>query len=299
MTIEINEEIAIRDHAEHIDQIKKKFPSGETEYSYEYCMLLDGSEPDMSSQDSYIKSVYSKYGVSLQAKQGRKKIDLLISRAKEEIDNIPPTFVKRLADGYNKRIKDTEFKALRCKNLDTILKAVGKKGSSSIEPAKISGGNGLEFMNKLFRSFNDPKPTYPTKEDFMKVHPEIYKSKLSEATKDTIVFFKPHLEELDEWGFIKHKVIGAYRPTLKDDKRVRVIFFDDIHSCILIDEEFNKTEDVVEYWISLQGNIITKFEACEEGKIFKGWKGAKEYKLTSDELSNLISGRIFDPEMRF
>jgi hypothetical protein len=260
---------------------------------------MDDSEPDMSSRESYINSVYDKYGVSLQAKQGRKRIDFLIKRAKDEKPYIPPIFVEDFSNHYNKLLQEKELKALRCNNLDNILKKVGKKGSSAIEPKRIGSGNGLEVMLRIFSSFNDERPTYPTKEDFKKVHPDIYASKLKEATGEYLVFFEPHVNESDEWGFVKHKIIGAYKPTLKEDKRVRVIFYHGIHSCILIDEEINKTEDVAEYWISLQGIIITNLLKSEEGKIFKGWKGAKEYKLTSIEISNLVSGRIFDQNMKF
>ncbi len=302
-TIKISEEIAIAEHKPQYDEIKKKFPTGDIDFSYEYCVRIDNTEPDMSTKEKYVESVYSKWGVSLQGKQGKKRKDVFL----KPVDNlnavyIPSTIKEIFEKDYDEIVNEKNTEKNRETNLDSILKIVGKSGSCvNKRPKTPAVMNGSSLMQHLMSVSTATKPVYPTLDDLKQAFPNIYQKYQNLADGEKLVFFNPSYTDTDEWGFEINSYKYAYKPLLKTDNRVRIIIDegDTLNGCILYDEIINATDNNVGYWISLQYSIITKIEAAQEGTNFKGWQGANEYRLTKNEIQNLVKGRIFTQHMEF
>ncbi len=290
-TTKITELQALNEHNSQYLEIRKKFPLGDIEFSYEHCFLLDGSNPDMTSPITYATSCYSKWGVSLQGKQGKKKINILLRQANDPVTNIPSVILEYFEKIYAEREEDRIRKDIKKANMDSILKVSGK----TIIPAVIKDAF-VSFMDKI----SGGRPPSPSLTELKMIKPEIYEEYLQKADGTKLVFFEPLHPESDQWGFNVYDVYGAYKPLKKTDDRIRIIFntHSKIFSCVLFSED-NRTNDVIDFWISLQSSIIDKFDKASEGSKFKGWKNATEYKLSQSEIAPLITRRIFETNLIF
>lgn len=299
-SIKLTEDQVIQDHSDLMIEILDKFPTGDVEYSYEYCVLLDGSEPDMSSVENYVLSAYRKWGVSLCGKQGRKNKNVLVKQ-NGIVPTIVPTVIRQLfVDNYHALNKKKSDLATKTANLDSILRKVGRSGSSKPNPVKpYKPMNGLQLVQNMFSSMTTSQPVAPSLIDLKIAEPEIFAkySQMADGTK--LIFFKPLHPQADQWGFMIHDVYGAYTPLKKEDNRTRIIMDNNaLYGCVLF-EPRNHTDNLIDEWISLQNSIINKFDKAAEGEEFKGWKGAKEYRHTKSEIASMIKGRVFTPELQY
>lgn len=249
---------------------KKGVDVTKLEWCYSYCISFDNSPEPTSLQES-LNDAKRKYGISLVAKSGRKHSDVLIKRAGDSSE-LPKIFIKMATDDWNYMDKENKKEQNMISNLDSILKTVGKKGTSKNNNNIFRIGNGIDFMNHMA---NYQKPIYPTIEDIKNIKPEIYQKYLNDADGTKLVIYSPGHEDCDEWGFFYEPIKLATRRNNED----RFITSDD--DCYTIDK------NEVNFSGGLNG--LDKAIAAKEGDFFKGWKNTKQYRLTQSEISKIFS----------
>ena len=259
-------------------------------WGYDYCVMIDNSG-DPTSLTEAIDNVKTKYGISLVASSGKKRSEELITVAGEYGD-IPSVFMKIAQDQWNYINNKNQKENNLVSNLDSILKAVGKKGSAKYTAPQFHGGNGLDFLNHLNVLSQTTMPVYPELSDIKKVRLDIYQKYIDKADGTVIVFFNPNHNDCDEWGFIIENVLLATKRN--DDIRFITEDWGLNYTC---KEGILNNESYLLWNGSLSGT--DKALAAQEGQNFTGWKRTKQYRLTKEEISSYLKDKIFKYKIGF
>lgn len=257
---------------------KKKVNINNIEWFYSFCVVIDNS-PEPTSLQECIDKYKTKYGISLDAYCDKKRNSELIKQAGTYGD-IPSFFMNLATNEWNQINSKTTKEQNLVSNLDSILKAVGKKGTAKYTKPSFSVGNGLDFLNHLNDLQKITKPVYPKLEDIKNIRPDIYQNYLNKADGTVLVIYSPQHLENDEWGFRIEPILAATRRNNEDR-----FITEDWGSHYIIKDNF-----VV--WGGSLGSIDKAF-AATEGSDFAGWKKTKQYRLTKDEIKNAVVSKIF------
>jgi len=265
------------EYSQIVNELSKKGASpSDIEWGYDFGMRIGGPEPVLNNESDAIEHAKSIYGISIKGSFGKNKKTIFI----DNNVHFPTTFVNNAVDNFKNMcaVKNTEKN--RIANLDSILKAVGKKGTSEDKnqkmPAVMNGAQMMQFMMQKKVAI-----TYPTISDIRKVRPDIYKKYETLADGSKLVTFAPRHAECDEWGFIIEPVLLV----TKRNNELRYV------------TEKSGMHYIIENGATLFAGALSSIDkafAAAEGSEFVGWKKTKQYKLTKQEISNEIKGKIFE-----
>lgn len=263
-----------------IEKMKiKQVDTNKLEWYYSYCMMIDNS-PDPTNLQDIINNYKTKFGISLEAKSGR-KIESRLIKQNGITGNIPSIFLKMAHDSWDKINKENIKEKKLISNLDSVLKSVGKKGSAKNNKSKFKIGNGMDLLIYLNRIIKTKEPKYPTIKDIKNIRPDIYQNQLIKANGQNLVVYNPNnKEDCDEWGFYVIPVLLATQRN-KEDRFI----YDAIGFYYII------KDNILYYGGCLSG--IDKALNANEGEKFVGWKRTKQYRLTKNEIELKIKSKIF------
>lgn len=218
------------------------------------------------------EDVKKRYTVCIEGICGRKRNSELI-----DIKEYTPDFIKEIINSrFNKIEAEKNYKTTKAENLDSILKAVGKSGTSNPKEKKGTGVFG-------FFSYYTKDPVYPTLEDIKIARPDIYQKYIDEADGTNLIIYNPRANDCDVWGFNKMFVELATR---RDDN-VRLIT--PVQGLSSLNYLLNGDSVIWNGTLSK----IEKAKAAAEGTNFKGWKNTNQYRFTREEIKDMIGGKIF------
>lgn len=259
--------------------VKKNIDPKDLEFGYDYCVMIDNS-PEPTNLQETISDFERRYGISISAKHGRKTTSECVKRSGDG-NKLPSVFQTMATNHWNSISKVKTTDKNRVSNLDSVMKSVGKTGTSATQPSQpFRVGNGLDFMKHLMNSQMLQKPVYPELEDIKNTKPDIYQSYLDKADGSCLVMYNPRHQKCDEWGFL-------IEPVLLSTKRG-----DDVR---FVTENWGSHYIIYKDRASWAGSLskIDKAFEAKEGEEFTGWKRTKQYRLTRDEIKQLIGNKIF------
>jgi hypothetical protein len=269
-----------QEYAEIVADLNKKgIAEADIEWGYEYGVRIGGPEPIINTQQDAIEHAKTIYGISIKGSNGKKNKSVGID-AKV---NLPTMFQNMAINNFVESQINQNQEKNRIANLDSILKAVGKTGTAEDRNPKMPAVmNGMEMMQFMMQKRQ--VITYPTTDDIKQARPDIYQKYelLADGTK--LVTFEPSHKECDEWGFR----IEPIQLVSKRDGELRFVVdyphITGLHYLI---------KDNKKLWAGhLQG--VDKAIAAAEGSDFTGWKRTKQYRLTKQEITAEIGGKIFE-----
>jgi hypothetical protein len=270
----------LQEYTDIVNDLKNKgIAESDIEFGYDFCMRIGGPEPIINTQQDAIEHAKEIYGIAIKGSCGKKNKSVGIDAK----INLPIMFQNMAIDKFVEEQLEKNKEKNRIANLDSVLKEVGKTGTAEDRNPKAPAVmNGLEMMQFMMQQ-RQPI-TYPTLEDIKQARPDIYQKYEAIADGTKLVTFQPGHKECDEWGFI----IETIKLVTKRDGELRFTINDPYLSGNSYVIRNNKT-----LWAgNLQG--IDKAMAAAEGTNFSGWKRTKQYRLTKQEITAEIGGKIFE-----
>ena len=162
------------------------------------------------------------------------------------------------------------------------------------------GGTGTSFLEDLF---GRPIQIFKKLEEIDQSIKDEYVKK-ADGTK--LVLYSPQSDDADKNGFKIMKVYGAFIYNKKSKRkgsstdygtRILAMNYDDIvdGKRIIGYQAFiyNNGSTNLLLWTVIQNSLERAFDDAKEGTEFKGWMQARCYKLTMEEVSDIIKDRIF------
>ncbi len=266
---------------------KKGIATADIQWEYDWCVRI--GNPNMNCSDwksmpvpkdpetlqEFEDEIKDRYGVSLIGKSGRK-------RNAERVDikhSMPKMFKDIAASNHQELTKRTNKDSAKTSNLDSVLKAVGKSGSSA--PIKTPSGGGIFGM--IASNIASQSIVYPTLDDIRSARPDIAQKYENMADGTKLVVFNPQATDSDEWGFSTMDIKLATRR----DNQTRVIV-DEKGLCA---SNYVIFGDTAKWNGNLRG--IEKAIAASEGSEFRGWKNTKQYRYSKDEIKTITGRKIY------
>jgi hypothetical protein len=284
-----------------------KFKKNKGRFEIYYGMMIGGMPLDVSkmSKDEYLKAERKKYGVSsILYTDGKRnasksvKIDLNATPIKE-IDDI-------IVDAYNLQYNTTVLEKTRLKFFEKVLKKLNKKSNlfeKNRSNFKMPGVmNGLQHMQMLQQQMQLEDATIPSLEEIAQAEPEIYNEYLEKVKSGLVVLFSPEHEEADKYGFSVFKVKGAYRYLGKKDEKLGTVF-----SLEALNENARKSnldsyvlrDGRLDWYYGQNTDIIEKMLNAKPGTEFVGYNKAKAYRLSEEEVTDIVTKKIYETDVFF
>jgi len=267
---------------EYADILKRMEKKGKditnSVWSYDWAVVINNNA-DPETETDAIEQVKKKTSICLTCKAGRSTTSVLLKEC-------PSFIIDNAIYTFRQQKKDKEQKQKKAKNLDYVLKNVGKDGTSEnkITPFKI--GSGIDLLNHMLSSFNSG-PVYPTIYDMIDAVPEVILEKQKIADGTCIVSFCPDSDKSDDWGFVCEPVLFAVRYVSK--KNI------DSDESMFVTSKFGAYNTISGRVACFNGFLDghEMFIKEKEGTEFVVRGKATLYRLTKDEISNQIKGKIF------
>jgi len=184
------------------------------------------------------------------------------SKSQETLSKFPQLLIDEAIKNYNKKVSHEKKEIEFSKNMQEVISKLNLKDSD------------LDRFG------------YPKFEHIKEAFPDVYRKYQSLSNGNVLIKFYPRHKEKDEWGFCSYNIILATKRLEEDGVR---FIYDDI---------------VTGSYITLHGDegasnrgylkMIEKAFSVKDGENFIGWNRTKQYRLTRDEISNIIKGRVFD-----
>lgn len=143
----------------------------------------------------------------------------------------------------------------------------------------------VETIPNIFRLLQEPdQQSTPKLTDLSEETVAHYRSL---ASRNQLVMFNPKGTEVDSNGMVVYPVVLA-TVRLSEPDTVRIVVDEaDLELAYAV----TKGSDAIFWMGQLSGT--DKAKAAVPGSEFRGWKRTKQYRLSDEELDDLIAGRIF------
>lgn len=286
-TVDTNEikQLHPTEHSKIVKAMAKKgVAEADIEWKYTYCVRighLDCHNPaphkNPETIDEFVENIKETYGVALEGQNGRK----YNSEAVDIKTTMPSYFLEIAKQKHAEQQRRKNHRQSKTANLDSVLDAVGKTGSSDTtldHDHTQAGVQGLMF-GTIVNALHGDRPEFPTLEDIKTARPDVYEEYAAKADGTKLVVYNPQATDCDEWGFNVDGIELATRRNGEDR--------------VLLEDGFAyKAKDGRAFWMGPLRQI-EKARAAGEGQEFRGWKNTKQYRLTKQEIEAITKGNIF------